>query len=137
MTKEYTKTNPGCYHSALQYLSEVTGISRTKEIKVKTINGLKQGKRLMYKSYDINVVDKDGNKFAYMQAGKGGPLRFDQAGIVADHFIVTVNKSLSEFGVEIKGEGNYKDSLGGGWHQTVSLFSINGNYFANMDCACG
>jgi hypothetical protein len=140
-SREYTKNNPGCYHSALYYCSEQTGISRTKEVKVKNMAGLrnKSGKQLAYKSDRIFVIDKEGNRFSYMQSGAylGCAKRFDQCGIIADHFMVAIDRPLSEFGLEIKDAGNYNDSLGGGWSQNVSMISINGNYFAYMDCACG
>lgn len=132
--EENTKHNPGCYHSALEYLSKLTGTPQTKEIIVKDMSGLrnKSGRKLEYPSRNITVIDREGNRHPYMTTNSE---RFDVKGIIADHFIVTVNKRLEEFGVEIKREGTYNDSLGGGWSQNVPMYSINGKYFADMDCA--
>lgn len=132
--KDYTQSNPGCYHSMLAYLSELSGISARKEIKKnKVIYSLGSGKpKLQFKSWDIIVVDREGNKHSYMENCK----RYDERGIVVDHFLVMVNRSLDEFGIEIEDAGSYKDCLGGGWHQMVQLFKVNDQYFATMDCSC-
>jgi len=132
--EQHTESNPGCFHSALKYLSEITGVSQKKEIVIKTLSGLrsKSGKKLLYRTNDIRVVDSAGNTFMYMQGQK----RFDACGIIAAHFLVFVNRRLDEFGIEIKHHKDYKDSLGNGWYQMVSCFSINGRYFAYMDCTC-
>lgn len=134
--EENTYHNPGCYHSMISYLSEISGISAKKDIEVNSVwNTMKSGKKkLKFKSWNITVVDKDGNKYAYMQAGNK---RFDQCGIIADKFIVSVTRNMNEFGIEVKSAGSYKDSLGGGWHQMVQRYQINDKYFAMMDCAHG
>lgn len=133
--REYTKDNPGCYHSLLNYLSGITSIERRKDIIIKNMNGLRQGKRLKYRSCDITVVATDGNKYSYMQADSK---RFDSVGIVAEYFIVSVNKSIEEFGIKLNNAGGYQDSLGGGWYSKCHLVQHNGNYFVpDMECACG
>ncbi len=133
--RDFTKADPGCYHSALKYLSELTGIEIYKEIRKNKLSELrnKTGKKLLYHADSIKVVDANGKKVMYMQ---DHCKRFDQCGIIADHFIIEVLKDIKEFGIEIKPEGSYKDSLGDGWYDMVSLYSINGNYFANMECTC-
>lgn len=136
LKKQYTKQNPGCYHDSLRYLSELTGIPIKKEITVDSFNKLyetKRGKKkLKYKSYDIFGVDAAGGRFPFFENNT----RFDQRGLVAVKFIIEVNRSHVEFGVPIKSEGNYSDCLGNGWSQNVHLYSINGNFFADMDCTC-
>jgi hypothetical protein len=128
-----TYDSPGCYHDALNALARISGISKTKEIRINDLSGLRRGKRLAYRSYDIQVIGKDGKSYAYMQ--EGGK-RFDQAGIEADHFLVTVNRKMEEFGVKIEPAGQYNDSLGGGWYCKVPRYLIDGQYFADMECTC-
>lgn len=139
--EEYTKSNPGCYHDAVSYLSELSGIVPYKEIEVSSLDKLyaaphkyamKKRKKLKYKSYDIYPVDEKGQRYSFIENNK----RFDERGIVAVKFMVNVSRSQQEFGIPIKPEGKYNDSLGGGWSQNVALYSINGKFFADMDCAC-
>lgn len=130
---DYTKENPGCYHSMIDYLSEITGISKRKDIRLDNVWMFKSGKkRLRFKSHNITVVDKDGQKHSYIDSQNK---RFDQRGIVADYFIANITRPIEEFGIEIKSIGTYKDSLGGGWYQNVSMLQINDKFFAMMDCA--
>lgn len=132
--EENTKQSPGCYHSLLKYLSELTGISETKDIIIKDLKGLrnKSGKRLAYRASHITVVDCSGDKHSYMIDNK----RFDERGITLDHFLVQIRRPIEEFNIELKFEGNYQDSLEGGWSCTISLFSINNQFFApSMECA--
>ncbi len=140
MSQEYTRKTPGCYHSALNYLSQLTGIEVEKEIEVDSFdklyqqahkNAMKKKRRLKYKSYNIYPVDANGQRYAFIEGKK----RFDERGIVAVKFMVKVNRTLEEFGIPIKSEGKFNDSLGNGWSQNVPMYSINGNFFADMDCA--
>lgn len=154
---EYTKSSPGCYHSALKYLSELTGISKRKELILKDLSETRKihnnkGKsKLIYPARDIFVeykgerlwmpkmIDLKGGKRIYIfikspsdystEIELPKDTKFDKVGVV-------INRQLEEFKQEIKNEGMYKDSLGGGWYQDVCLFSVNGNYFAYMDCSC-
>lgn len=137
---KYTRHSPGCYHSALRYLSELTGIPEYREVEVFNYRYLfdnvrRFGKpnklRLKYKSYDITVVDLEGNKHPYID----NTTRYDAKGIIPVKFIVRVRRTLEEYNVPIKAEGTYIDSLGGGWQQKVGMYSINGNFFADMNCA--
>lgn len=134
--REYTKQNPGCYHDSLRFLSKLTGIAIRKEIEIDSFDNLYEQRgskrKLKYKSYDIVCVSESGEKFPFFEK----TVRFDQRGLKAVKFIITLNRSHIEFGIPIKNEGTYSDSLGGGWSQNVALYSINGNYFADMDCAC-
>ena len=135
--ENYTKQNPGCYHSAVRYASELTGIPAEKELEFNIIDDLYDkrnvGKRrLLYKSYNIYGVDSNGNRFPFWENHK----RFDQNGLTAEKFIAKTSRRLSEFNVPIQSEGSYKDSLGGGWYSMVELFSINGKFFAHMECSC-
>lgn len=133
---KFTKYNPGCYHSLLKYLSEKTGISLKKEVIVKNVwktSPHTGKKKLEYRAMDITVVDKDGQKHPFMD----NQIRFDKRGIVADHFICNVPRLISEYGVDVRNAGNYRDSLGGGWYSNCALFEIDGMYFASMECSCG
>jgi hypothetical protein len=133
--RTYEKSNPGCYHRLIEYLSEKTGISVTKEIVCKTVwkKSPHTGKnKLVYRAYDITVVDKDGQRHPFMENEK----RFDKRGIEADYFIVSITRPVDEFGVKINNAGNYRDSLGGGWHSNCNLYEVDGKYFAMMECSC-
>ena len=140
-----THSNPGCYHSMINYLSELSGISTHKEIRIDDpqklrskpkvgYSGKKKSGRLLYSSYNIKVVDKDGNVHPYHNQEKSQ--RYDQAGIIADHFLVTVRRNIEEFGIKVNPAGKYKDSLGGGWYQMVTMWQVNDQFFADMDCSC-
>lgn len=132
---KYTRDNPGCYHSLLRYLSEKTGICLNKEIEVKNVwktSPHTGKKKLVYRAVDITVVDKDGQRHPFMQDQK----RFDLRGIIADHFICNVPRIISEYGIEVRGAGNYRDSLGGGWYCNCAMFEIDGKFFASMECSC-
>lgn len=133
----YTKESPGCYHSLINFLAT---IESTEQYKVLTFYGMdelykwnkpKTKRKLQYKSYDIQVISGT-EKHAFIKDNK----RFDVLGITPDKFEVTVLKNVSDFKTQVNHAGSYKDSLGGGWHQTVSLYECNGSYFATMDCAC-
>jgi hypothetical protein len=87
---------------------------------------------LQYRAADISVVDEDGNLHPFIKDQK----RYDLHGIVADHFVVNVPRTWSEFGVEVNSAGNYRDSLGGGWYNSCELVEVDGKYFAYMECAC-
>lgn len=125
---EYTKDNPGCYHSMIKYLSELTGITMGKTIK---IDGVKKGKKLLYKSYHINVVDSRGERFSYIEEGK----RYDERGIMADHFEIWVYRDEEEFGIPISKVGKYKDWEGDGYF-LIDLMKVNDKYFAYIGCSC-
>lgn len=144
----YTKSDPGCFHSMITYLSELTGLSKSvqKELIVKEYEDLfkmtkskppyKSKRKLRYQAQSITVVLPDGQLIPFYN--KETHKRFDELGIKADHFIIRWEqyRPLDDFNIKIKNEGSYKDSLGGGWHSTVSLYSINDKYFApQMECA--
>jgi Zn-finger domain-containing protein len=144
MTRQTTPSNPGCYHTAIQYMSEVTGISATKEVVYKNLDDLmrigKNGKRkLKYHSSVIQVITNGGSRVPYMQGI--GRCRFDILGIKAVGFVVTRYRELREFKLPYHYVGTYKDSypeLDGGGYSKIDLFKIEGHdfYFApDMDCA--
>lgn len=131
----YTRSNPGCYHSMLRYLSEKTGISLFKEVVTKSVwvTSKHTGKKkLMYNSSNIVVVDQNENRHAYMKDQK----RYDLRGIEASYFLVSVLRPSEEFGVKINDAGNYRDSLGGGWYSNCNMYEVDGKIFATMECAC-
>lgn len=141
MIKEYSKNNPGCYHAAIKYLAEIESTSPYKTLTFDKVESLylttksknpKKRKRLAYKSYKIKAIDAKGNEFPFYDNN----LRFDARGVVAVRFEVEVLKRFEDFKAEVKNAGNYKDSLGGGWHSNCQLFEISGNYFAMMECSC-
>lgn len=138
---ELTFDNPGCYHDAIKYCEEKTGISRNKEVFFDNIDKLynkphphsaKPKRKLKFKSHDIYVIDESGKTWQFFENNK----RFDVSGIIAKRFRVNVIRPLPEFGVEIKYVKDYQDSLGGGWSTMVSRFQIDDKYFANMECTC-
>lgn len=131
----YTRSNPGCYHSMLRYLSEKTGISLFKEIEKQQVWATSRHtgkKKLLYNSCNIIVVDKGGNRHSYMKNQK----RYDVRGIESSHFLVSVMRDTVEFGLKINDAGNYRDSLGGGWYSNCNLYEVDGKYFATSECAC-
>lgn len=133
--RQYEKSNPGCYHRLIEYLEKKTGISANKEIVAKSVwktSPHTGKKKLVYRAYDITVVDKEGNRYPFMEDEK----RFDKRGIEADYFAVMITRPLDEFGVKINNAGNYRDSLGGGWYSNCSLYEVDGKYFAYMECSC-
>lgn len=89
---------------------------------------------LLYPSSAIRVVTECGKTVSYMQ---GNNKRFDSIGYIAKQFIVDVNRNIDEFGLEYQELGKYKDSLGGGWHQTIALYRYQDFYFCKqMECSC-
>jgi hypothetical protein len=135
----FPKNNPGCFHQLSEYLSKLTGLSIRVPLIIKDREGLLRNpkakrKQLGYRSYDITVISIDGKRVSYMQEGN---IRYDEAfpNLVVDHYEVMIYRPHNSFGIELTYVGNYRDSLGGGWHTTVSLFEHNGNYFAPaMEC---
>ncbi len=135
MSARLDRNDPGCYHSMLRYLSEKTGISLFKEIikqQVWVTSRHTGKKKLVYIASNITVVDKEGNRHAFMKDQK----RYDLRGIEANYFAVSVLRDSEEFGIKINDAGNYRDSLGGGWYSNCSLLEVDGKYFATMECAC-
>lgn len=133
-TEKFTKEDPGTTYEMLSYLSEITGISRRKEIEVNSLDKLrrKTGSRtknktvLIYPACDIEVII-NGERIPYMLTHN---IRFDaEYKEVPEKFIVTVDRPVSDFGVEIKHAGTYKNCLGGGWHENTNLLRINDKYF--------
>lgn len=118
----------------VRYLSEKTGIAQKKDIEFKYIDQLRMGKKkkLRYPSYDVVVVSADGTRYPYMVDGNK---RFDQCGIVADKFVVSVYRKAEEFGIPLQSAGKYKDWEGDGYF-SIPLYKIDDCYFApGMDCA--
>lgn len=132
-----TKSSPSCYHGALEYASQITGISARKELSffkheyIRTKPNSKGKTKLKYYSHDIRVETVCGKIVSYFPSPN---TRFD-ALYEAKRFIVTVNRPLDEFGLEWRNAGQYKDSLGGGWHSMVSLYNHHDFYYADMECA--
>jgi len=136
MASKLDRSDPGCYHKLIEYLSQKTGISQFKEVIKKQVwktSPHTGKKKLIYMAANIVVVDKKGNRHAFMKDQK----RYDLRGIEADHFAVSVMRDSDEFGVKVNHAGNYRDSLGGGWYSNCSLLEVDGKYFATMECACG
>ena len=146
---EYTKDNPGCYHSSIKYLSEITGISMHKEIYFDSVKDIveknKKGKTVLKYMRRNVFVEKDGKRYwmPVKRQRKGGIVEIEMndgttfpVGTIWDKIGVSILRPQNEFGIAIKPEGTYKDSLGGGWYSSCELYSINGRYFANMDCTC-
>jgi hypothetical protein len=140
--EQFTKESPGCYHSMIRYLAtkeqtEVYKLLRfnTKQELYASTKSKKKPFRLKYRSYDIRVIDGNGDSHQFIL----GQLRYDHPtrNITLDHFIVKVMKGMSDFTTVVKSAGSYTDSLGGGWTQKVSMYKVDDNYFADMDCACG
>lgn len=132
-----TKSSPSCYHGALDYASQITGLSVRKEIllykheHLRTKPNSKGKTKLKYYSYDIRVETACGKTVSYFPMPN---IRFDSL-YEAKRFIVTVNRHIDEFGLDFVNVGKYKDSLGGGWHSMVNLYKHNNFYYADMECA--
>lgn len=149
MTVENSRHNPGCYHGAIKYLSELSGIPVKKELVFNSVADLctkdKKGKTVLkYRRRDV-WVEKDGKRYwmPNKKQFKGGTYQIEildgtlfPDGTKWDKVGVEINRQQNEFGIEIKPAGKYQDSLGGGWSQQVKMYEINGKYFADMDCSC-
>lgn len=131
---EYTKENPGCYHSMLKYLSEKTGIPATYEVNVKPDN---------FHS-DVFYVLRGTTYRLHKLMKKGGiPYLFDQfthqplfpLDTKFDRKYVVKNRKPEDFNYPIWKCGTYKDSLGGGWYSKVPLYKVDDQYFAMMECS--
>lgn len=125
-----TLSQPCTWEGARHHLSELSGKSKTKVIRIDTLEELrvKKGKKsvLKYPARNITVVDHTGCEHEY-HTQKG---RFDQRGIEAIHFFVDIPRKLEEFGFEIEAvDNNYKIDEGGGWHSIGILYHCNGIYF--------
>jgi hypothetical protein len=138
--EKWTKENPGCYHGMIKYLAEINNTLQITIDKVMTLRELyskpdaKKAKHrgLKYNSYDISVIDMNGVAHPYIKEGK----RFDQHGIIPQFFMCQRPKNIREFDIQPTKIGKYKDSLGGGWYQSVDLYQINDKFFALIDCTC-
>jgi len=135
--EQYTKDNPASLYIAMKYFSELSGISLKKEEelpldKLRTTqhkNAVKKKFKssLLYSSSDIQVVDKEGRRHAYMQ---GVNKRYDQCGIEAVSAIVTVYRTINEFGINYESAGEFKEYESGGWYSMIPRYKHNNFYFA-------
>lgn len=146
MTNTTSINNPTCYHSACRYFAELTDTALTKVIRIESHDHLYSKKprgagdrwkpKLLYKSYDITVVDIAGVMVPFHIDHK----RYDARGIVADHFLVQVNKTIDEFNVPYEKCGTYRDSYtqaDGGGYSICSMYKAGDFYFVPaMDCSC-
>lgn len=141
MEREYTKENPGCYHSMISYLAKIENTTTTKKVELKDFpKSIKKGG----KRYCGISVFKNGVEYQYIETKmiKGGvTVRIcsnDTAfpiDAIFDKIIATENKTTEDFKTPINNAGKYNDSLGGGWNCKVPMYEINGQYFAMMECA--
>jgi hypothetical protein len=132
----------------MKYVSEKTDISLKKQIKVQWVK--KPGKKLRFPAQNIIVVDKEGKQHPYMIDSRWEPwgesklyvhgtIRYDKAGIVADHFLVEVYRDVEEFNYPVVPAGKYKDSYtvsDGGGYCMVPKFRVDDKFFAMLDCKC-
>lgn len=143
LNKMGTKSNPSCYHGALEYAALITGISKTKEIYITKAeylrtnpnknrnSSIKFKSKLKYPAANIRIETSCGKTVSYF------PLlntRYD-AIYEFKRAIITVNRPLNDFGLEWEKVGEYKDSLGGGWHSMVAIYKHNDFYYADTECA--
>ena len=138
-----TKSNPSCYHGALELFSNITGISKTKEIYFQKLEHIrtqpnknrnssyKFKSKLKYSADRIKIETECGKTVSYFPFPN---VRFDKI-YEAKRIIVTINRVLQDFGLEYEHVGNYKESLGGGWHTDTPLYRYKDFYFAYLDCA--
>lgn len=138
-----TKSNPSCYHGAIEYAHSLTGISKTKEIYIynhehlrttphkNRVNKGKFKSKLKYPAASIRIETTCGKIVSYFPLPH---LRFD-ALYEFKRAIITVNTPLNDFGLDWIKCGQYKDSLGGGWHSMVGLYKHNDFYYADIECA--
>lgn len=146
--RNYTITNPGCYHSLLSYLSQLSGLSTTEVVKLdynQVFRTNKRGNRIgLFSSYNIDFVI-NGRSVGYLhkQIRKGnvpvltnGKEDFPYD-VDIDHFLITRNRGIYSFGIDIIDHGkSYNDSIGNGWYSKCRLYQVNDQYFAMMDCTC-
>lgn len=132
--RQYTKENPGCYHSMLEYLSKKTGIPATYQLNVKPDNfhsdvfyvlGLTtyRLKKLMIKGGTPYLCDYDTSQPLFPLTTK-----FDRKYVVK-------NRKPEDFNYPIWKCGTYRDSHTGGSYSKVPLYKIDDQYFAMMECA--
>ncbi len=126
----YTKEEPGCYHSMIKYLAEMENTTVYKTIIFKMLADLYEGNgkkpKLKYKSHKIQAM-VNGRLIPFVNQGHR---------VIGSEYHVTIMKSLNDFTTKPISSGTYNDSLGGGWSSNVALYKINDNYFAMMECTC-
>lgn len=131
--------NVGCYHDMISYLAKLDNTSEYKEMYREAADKL----RLGYKHHNI-TWHLNGKKYTdlHKQQAKGGvwvlrsktnEFPFDTKW---DKVTVQLLKTVDDFTVQVEQAGSYKDSLGGGWSQTVHKWKVRDRYFAAMECTC-
>lgn len=140
--REYTKENPSCFCSMLQYLAELDKTETTKSVELKEMPKSRRKGGLHYIKL---ICIKDGVEYINPSKKqiKGGLWVYECEGgiqiptdVKFDSITAIVEKTLSDYKTQPKSAGSYNDSLGGGWYSKCSLYKVNDRYFANMDCAC-
>ena len=131
--------NVRCYHDMLKYLSEITGLSYYVEVDVPNINEVKSFNHRLH--FILNEVDigylmkpqiKGGSWILYSPISSL-ELPYDTK---FDRIYYNVLRPMTDYPIKPEPYGKYKDSLGGGWYQTVQQYKVNDKVFAMMECSC-
>lgn len=152
-----TYDSPGCYHDAIRYCSDTTGLSQMIELQLNSLSETrllrKNGtSKLIYPIYSIFVELMEKRWWcSEKQTIKGNinVLKVRDSPIDYNPIIsifpidttftkigVLIRRPLEDFNLKIESAGNYQDSLKGGWYQSVKKIKIDNQYFAMMDCSC-
>ncbi len=143
-TPKHTKETPGNFHNMMEYLHAITGEPIYKILTFERMDQLRRpvkkygGKTktvLKFPARTITIVSGD-ETYPYMVKPHGGEstykVRFDlhYPDKPIDVILVQVYRAIDEFGDVVQDAGSYRNSLGGGWHETVQLYRIENQYFA-------
>lgn len=127
-----TKENPASTREAALFMSKLSGISTHWEKTFPTLNSLCRStahkppkRKVMFPAAHIKVVTETGEIVEYYSEGS----RFDQKGIIAKEFRVTMARTLDDFGIEYHGAGRYRDCEKGGWYSMTTLYKIKNHNF--------
>jgi hypothetical protein len=128
-----TVHNPASLSEALEFMSELSGISqyydevyhKLEDLYYMSSSKVKPKKTLLFKTYTIKVFDKEGKKHQFYFENK----RFDEHGIVAERFEVRKIRSIVEYGIDYSFVKKVRIDEGNGWYSTGGIFKIKGQEF--------
>lgn len=127
-----TKQDPTNTRQAVAFMSKLSGIPISYEQVFPTLDSLcystthKPPKRkVIYPAANIKVVTHSGEIVEYYSNNQ----RFNEKGIIAKEFIVTMYRKLTDFNVEYSSVGKYKNCEGNGWYCMVELYKIKDHEF--------
>ncbi len=129
-----------CYHRMLDYLLELTGISKYKQIDYTSPNNITGGW-----NHRLHFI-LDGKDLGQLRPKlrKGGikVLTNILTGVDTprdtkfDRIYRDLYRDPEEFNYLITRAKDYKDCLGGGWSSMIPAYWVNDKLFAAMECSC-